>query len=623
MAAALVKFLRGSYANYKALTPDANSIYITTDEGGIYLGSQRLGDYVMKNTVEDLPASAHENALYYVKNINVLCRWDVAQGKWVQINAAGLVDIVTEGSGNVVSGVSVVDAGAGQPRKLKITYTNVATTTEINGLKERVQTAEGAITTLNDAATVEGSVAHAVKTLQDTLTPLITAAQNTADGAVSVNGTQNNKISALEEKMGAAEGNITNLQTAVTTLNGDANTDGSVAKSIKTESTRLEGLISEAKGIAEGAVSVNNTQNGKITALEGKMSAAEGNITNLQTALNNLQGDGEGSIADQIKDESDALKLLITAAQSTADGAVSVNNTQNGKISSLEGRMATAEGEITTLKGDATTEGSVRKIVADAIATIIANDSDAMDSITDIVTWVTSHSESAAAMDLQVQTNKNDITGLKGRMDTAEGKITTLEGSLEDLIGEGEGSIAEQIAAESTILKGLITAAQNTADEAVSVNTTQSGKITTLEEKMGAAEGNITTLQGNINTLNGNADTVGSVAHSIKTESDTLKDLITAAKGIAEGAVSVNTTQNGEITTLKTKMGDAESNITKLQTDLQAEISDRATDEAAIVQSIEDLTEAVNSKNTSQDNTIAAIKADTDRAIIALTWEDF
>ena len=620
---ALVKFLRGSYANYKALTPDADSIYITTDEGGIYLGSKRLGDYVMVNTTDDLPANAHETALYYVRNINVLCRWDSSSSKWVQINAAGLVDIVTEGTGNVVSGVSVVDGGAGQPRKLKITYTNVATTTDINTLKGRMDTAEGNITTLKGDANTAGSVAHSVKALEDALKPLIQTAQDTADGAVTVNNTQNGKISSLETKMSTAEGNITTLQGNVQTLNGDASTTGSVAQKIKAESDTLKGLINEAKGIAEGAVTVNNTQNGKITALEGKMTTAEGNITTLQGDLAALKGNGEGSVADQIKDESDALKVLIQAAQNTADGAVSVNNTQNGKITALEGKMTTVEGAITTLNGDINTAGSVKKTVNDAIAEIIANDSDAMDSITDIVNWVTEHSEDAAAMDRQVQTNKSDITGLKGRMDTAEGKITTLEGALEDLVGDGEGSIGDQIAEESARLEGLITEAKGIAEGAVTVNNTQNGKISSLEGKVSTAEGNITNLQTAVNTLNGDASTSGSVAQKIKSESDSLKQLIQAAQNTADGAVSVNTTQTNDISGLKTRMSTAEGKITTLEGGLADEITARGNGDAALQTAIDNLTTAVNNKNTTQDNAIAAVKTNADNAIAALTWGSF
>lgn len=620
---ALVKFLRGSYANYKALTPDADSIYITTDEGGIYLGSKRLGDYVLVNTINNLPADAHENALYYVKDINVLCRWDSSSNKWVQINAAGLVDIVSEGTGNVVSGVSVVDGGAGQPRKLKITYTTVATTTEISNIKGRLDTAEGKLTTLEGTADTEGSVAHSVKALEDTLKPLIQAAQNTADGAVTVNETQNGKISALEGKMSTAEGNITTLQGQVTTLNGDASTDGSVAHSIKTESDALKILINEAKGIAEGAVSVNGTQNNKIAALEGKMSTAEGNITTLQSDLAALKGDGDGSIADQIKDESDALKVLIQAAQSTADGAVSVNTTQNGQITALQGRMTDAESAITLLNSDAQTEGSVKKAVADAIAEVMTNDSEAMDSITEIVTWVMEHSEDAATMDLQVQANKGDITSLKNRMDAAEGNITSIQEDLEELMGDGEGSVADQIKDESDALKLLIQAAQNTADGAVSTNTAQAGQITALQGNMTTAQSDITNLQTDVNTLNGDANTEGSVAHSIKAESDSLKVLIEAAQTTANGAVSVNTTQTNDINSLKERMTTAEGNITTLQGNLSTEIENRTKGDAALQTSIDNLTEAVNAKNTAQDNAITAAQNTANEAVAALTWEEF
>ena len=94
-----VKFLRGPEANYRALgTYDNNTLYITTDNGSIYLGNKRLGDYITVESIDKLPAaeSAHISALYYAETENVLAR--STGTKWVQINAVGLTSVKYNGT---------------------------------------------------------------------------------------------------------------------------------------------------------------------------------------------------------------------------------------------------------------------------------------------------------------------------------------------------------------------------------------------------------------------------------------------------------------------------------------------------------------------------------------------
>ena len=63
----LVKFKKGTLAGYQGIaTKDNNTLYITTDQGGIYLGNKRLGDFHQVANIaalDSLPAKA-DNALY-------------------------------------------------------------------------------------------------------------------------------------------------------------------------------------------------------------------------------------------------------------------------------------------------------------------------------------------------------------------------------------------------------------------------------------------------------------------------------------------------------------------------------------------------------------------------------
>lgn len=83
----MLKFFKGLEAGLPAAGVNG-AIYITTDEGGIYLGTgtgmKRLGDFVQVANVASLPAKAHENCLYYCVAENILAKWNGAE--WKQIN---------------------------------------------------------------------------------------------------------------------------------------------------------------------------------------------------------------------------------------------------------------------------------------------------------------------------------------------------------------------------------------------------------------------------------------------------------------------------------------------------------------------------------------------------------
>ena len=86
----MIKFLRGNVANLPQ-TATAGALYFTKDEG-IYMGMEdgsyhRYGDFIIVANIDALPASgAHATCMYYCTEQNILCRYDSANSKWVQIN---------------------------------------------------------------------------------------------------------------------------------------------------------------------------------------------------------------------------------------------------------------------------------------------------------------------------------------------------------------------------------------------------------------------------------------------------------------------------------------------------------------------------------------------------------
>ncbi len=83
----MIKFYKGLEASLPAVGTNG-ALYITTDEGAIYLGTgtgmKRLGDFVQVANVASLPAKAHENCLYYCVAENILAKWNGTE--WKQVN---------------------------------------------------------------------------------------------------------------------------------------------------------------------------------------------------------------------------------------------------------------------------------------------------------------------------------------------------------------------------------------------------------------------------------------------------------------------------------------------------------------------------------------------------------
>lgn len=84
----MLKFYKGAVASLPAVGV-SGAIYITNDEGGIYLGTgtgmKRLGDFIQVDAIANLPTDgANTSALYYCIAENVLAKWSGSE--WTQIN---------------------------------------------------------------------------------------------------------------------------------------------------------------------------------------------------------------------------------------------------------------------------------------------------------------------------------------------------------------------------------------------------------------------------------------------------------------------------------------------------------------------------------------------------------
>lgn len=273
---AQVKFLKGLQANLPAENTEGQ-IYFVTDERAIYLDVDadtriRVGDFIEVENLEALTDTEHlsQTALYYVKDLNALAKYDGTSLK--QINPdTGATTVTVSGDGNAVTAASYDAASR------TITLTKGATYLDSAGVDSAISTKVGEI---GDSATVADYVDSKVSGI-------------TGDSA---------KLTELEEK-------VNKNTTSIETLNGEAETEGSVKKTVQdaidalgekyalashTHTTDDISDLSEKLATKADAETVT-TLSGKVDTIEGVVgaTATEGlqkDVADLKASIGGLSG---------------------------------------------------------------------------------------------------------------------------------------------------------------------------------------------------------------------------------------------------------------------------------------------------------------------------------------------
>lgn len=366
-----VKFKRGQLSQLPQALSDG-TIYVTTDEGGIYVDTAtkrvRLGDFVTVDTVSDLPADPKsESALYYVKTGNILARWDSTSNptRWIQINKAGVVSVTNDANNavnaNVVTNITTSTDATGQ-LTLILHKATVATSSDLEALAGRVYANEQDIATINGDENTSGSIAHAVAearaallgtaTTYTTLGAIETALlaiETVANRADTTSAANASAITTIQGDIVSMTEDIGDLQDAVDILNGDSTVEGSVDKKV---ALAIAQIVANAPSSLDDLEEIATwiTQHG--TDAAGMLNRIVAN----ETAITNIQGDIV-SMTDDIDDLSDAVEVLN--GNSNTPGSVAYQiaaaiATEQARITALENSMTTVQGNITTIQGDIT-----------------------------------------------------------------------------------------------------------------------------------------------------------------------------------------------------------------------------------------------------------------------------
>ena len=272
------------------------TVYVTADEKAMYVdlpavtgqdGSTiaadriRISQIVVKNSSRDAQPPFSTDAFYYFVEENALLKWDGE--KWTQLN----------NTAQLTADISTLKA-------------DVAT---LKGDRNDIQ---AAIALLNNNAETQGSVAYAVAQA----VAIARAAEKANADAIDVvegNVTTNTaNIKTNTDNIANLDGDLDDAKAAIDLLNGNAETEGSVAHAVATEKIRAEGIetnlqnqinnivngadgvsLSSLKAAVDGAIAVNTTQSTSIGTLEGKVedleasSATKTELSDQRTALEN------------------------------------------------------------------------------------------------------------------------------------------------------------------------------------------------------------------------------------------------------------------------------------------------------------------------------------------------
>lgn len=250
-------------------------------------------------------------------------------------------------------------------------------------------------------------------------------------------------------------------------------------------------------------------------------------------------------------------KDYVNEAVETINGAASNLADRVTALDKEGGRVALVEADITTLKGEG--EGSVKKAVADGIASVVASAPADFDTLKEVADWIANDTTGAAAM-------QNKIAELS----TA---VTTLNGD-ENTAGSVAKAVKDAVAAEAQL--------RSEADTALS------NRIKSLEDAVGGGEGEGETLSSRMDTA----------------ESDI--DALEALVGKGEGVKSVDQRIADAVDGLKGDVADAYNTLGKLEDAIQTEKSRAELAEQGLSESIQDNADAI------QDNAdaIAVLNGD-------------
>lgn len=410
------------------------------------------------------------------------------------------------------------------------------------------------------------------------------SAKDYADG-LAVNydaaGTAETKVNEL------ANGQVKTNTEAIATLNGGANTEGSVAKAVADAKAGLETKISAVDAKAVAAQAAADNAKSAADAVDAKVGA----VPEGSTVMTEIQ-----KVKDAAYNDTEVRGLIKTNADN---------------ITALTGRADAVEGKVSTLVGD--DAGKSARTIANEELTkqlIPEGAKESLDTLQEIAAWIQNHPDDASAMNAAIAALKTKVGDIpegatattvvayikelvdaeKVRATGAESALDTRVNAVEAKLGDGEGSVSKQIEAAVKVetdariaadsaLDGKITTAKAAADKAqgdvdalkdVVATKAAASDVTALTTRVTAAEKDIDELQaaiapdGKVTVAIADAKKAGTDAQATANKN---KSDIAALNTTVGGHTTTLSSQGDRISALENKVGDGFVAITNEEID--------------------------------------------------------
>ena len=143
-----------------------------------------------------------------------------------------------------------------------------------------------------------------------------------------------------------------------------------------------------------------------------------------------------------------SVKAQLDAYKTANDAAVALKAAQ-ADVDAIEGRVAANEDAIEVLNGSADVAGSVDAKVAAAVAALMENPDETLNSIKELVKWTQDHAADALEMSNNVSANATAITALQGLVgeEKVADQIADAIAEALNLDGEAKYALATDLAA--------------------------------------------------------------------------------------------------------------------------------------------------------------------------------
>ena len=296
----------------------------------------------------------------------------------------------------------------------------------------------GAITALQNlvgSTSVATQIANALAAYSTTaqMTAAISTAKSEAiSHSDGLNTAMDGRVSVLEGKFGEGEGTVES-QIAAAVAAEKAAREAAVS-GVQGEVDALEQAHATDKAALEGSiaddVAARETLAGRVATVEGDYLKSadktdlEGKITaeaNTARAAEKANADAIAAIKDGVEIDSFAdVEAAISELESGESGlgdrvaAIEADYLKGADKTELNGKIKSNTDAIALLNNSSTVEGSVDYKIAQAVAAIMENPDETMNSINELVTWINGHADDALALSNKVTANEQDIAALEG-----------------------------------------------------------------------------------------------------------------------------------------------------------------------------------------------------------------